>query len=445
MKCRMVWFFMLVFLTCQPALAEEGVVETGEMEVSPAIEMPALAYSESPFEQGTTTNRIGEILGSKTGYVHPYLAIGEYFTDNLFSDEYNRKSDFFTRITPGIWMTLPASKYPIRQLRTLNTAPGGLSLSRFRSKAKSRLQGYGSYQADILRHSRFTSEDHVNQRAEGYLRYNFRGGLSIELLDIYELNHDAYNTGSSDTLDKFKSNLINAVIGYEISSKTSMEAEYGFYSLSYDQTKNQFRDRDDHSFMWRGFYRFLPKTSALFEYNFITIDYDKAEQSDSDENRVYLGLQWEQTRKSRWRLMAGVGEKDYDQSGLDNVTNILAELQFLHRFTPKTYMELRASRTTGETDSSGADYTISHRMLFRYYQRFTTKLLGSVIATYENTKYEGGFDREDNRGTVGFDVKYTLTNWLALSGGYSFVKRDSNIKTSEYDKNNVYINFIFSL
>lgn len=146
--------------------------------------------------------------------------------------------------------------------------------------------------------------------------------------------------------------------------------------------------------------------------------------------------------------MAGVGEKDFDQSGLDDATNILAELQFLHRFTPKTYIELRASRSTNETDSFDTDYTITHRILLRYYQRITPRLLGSVIVTYANTKYEGDSaanDREDNRGTVGFDVKYTLTNWLAMSGGYSFVKRDSNVKTSEYDKNNVYINFIFSL
>lgn len=445
MKYRFGCFLLLLIFVCQPAMAENGAVATEQGEVDTSVQMPFLSYSESPFEQGTATNRIGEILGSKTGYVHPYLGIGEYFTDNLFSEEYDRQSDFFTRITPGIWVALPASKYPIRQLRTLNTAPGGLALSRFRSKAKSRLQGYGSYQADILRHSRFTSEDHVNQRAEGYLRYNFRGGLSIELLDLYELNHDAYNTGSSNTLDKFKSNLLNAVIGYRISSKTSLEAEYGFYTLSYDQEKNQFRDRDDNSFILRGFYRFLPKTSALLEYNFIAIDYDQAEQFDSDEHRVYLGLEWEQTHKSRWRLMAGVGEKDYDQSGLDDVTNILAELQFLHRFTPKTYAELRASRTTGETDSSDTDYTISHRILFRYYQRITARLLGSVFATYENTRYKGGGDREDHRGTVGFDVKYTLTNWLAVSGGYTFIKRHSNIQTSGYDKNNVYINFIFSL
>jgi hypothetical protein len=42
-------------------------------------------------------------------------------------------------------------------------------------------------------------------------------------------------------------------------------------------------------------------------------------------------------------------------------------------------------------------------------------------------------------------LKYTLTNWLAMSGGYSFVKRDSTNEESEYDRNNVYLNLVFSL
>jgi hypothetical protein len=453
MKCRPALFFLLLFFVFQPAMAEEVVVEAEEGEVrgrevtSPYL-LPSLQYSASPFEQETAANRIGEIMGSKRGYIHPYVGIGEYYTDNLFNTESDRKGEFYTRITPGIWVMLPASRYPIRQIRTLNTAPGGMALSRFRSKASSRLQAYGGYQADILRHSRFTSEDHVNQRGEGFIRYNFRGGLSIQLLDVYELNHDAYNTGDSDTLDKFKSNLFNTVISYDISPKTYLEGEYGFYTLSYNQDRLQFRDRDDNSFALRGFYRFLPKTSALLEYNYITLDYDEDILSDSDEHRVYLGLQWEQTDKSRWRLRVGVGDKDFDESGRDDATNLLAEIQFLHRFTPKTYVEILGSRTTNETDSLTTDYTISHRVLLRYYQRLTPRFLATAVISYENVDYEGdaaASDREDKRGTIGFDLKYTLTNWLAMSGGYSFVKRDSTNEESEYDRNNVYLNLVFSL
>ncbi len=444
---------LMMVLLGQPAMAEETVVgeeggKSKRVEADSLYLLPSLSYSEGPFEQGTTTNKIGEILGSKTGYIHPYLAVGEYFTDNLFNRESNRQSDFYTRITPGIWVSLPANRYPLRQLRTLNTAPGGLALSRFRSRGKSRVQGYGSYQADILEYSRFSSEDQVNQRGEGFFRYNFRGGLSVELLDIYELDHDAYGTGISRTLDKFKSNLLNSVVSYEISPKTSVEAEYGYYTLSYDKEPNQFRDREDHSFTGRAFYRFMPRTSALLEYNFVTIDYDEEEQSDSDEHRVYLGLEWLQTGKSRWRLMAGFGEKDFDEPGLNDASNILAEIQFRHRFTPKTFVELRGSRTTNETDSPDTDYTLAHRVQVKYFQRFTARFLVSVNLYYENISYRGDSalgDRKDDKYGTGLDLKYTLTNWLALSGGYSFVKRASNFPESEYDKNNVFLNLIFSL
>jgi hypothetical protein len=74
--------------------------------------------------------------------------------------------------------------------------------------------------------------------------------------------------------------------------------------------------------------------------------------------------------------------------------------------------------------------------------------LATAVLSYENVDYEGDAavsDREDKRGTIGFDLKYTLTNWLAMSGGYSFVKRDSTNEESEYDRNNVYLNLVFSL
>lgn len=452
MKCRTGWIVLLLLLICQPSLAVNGLPDAEESidgiaEAGQSL-LPPTAYSESPFEQGATTNRIGEILGSKTGYIHPYLALGEYYTDNLFNRESDEESDFYTRITPGIWVSLPASRYPLRQVSTLNTAPGGLSLSRFRSTGTTRLQAYAGYQADILEHNDFSSEDEVNHKAEGYFRYSLRGGLALELLDIFEDNQDTYNTGISRDKDDFKSNLFSALLSYDISPKTYLQLEYGHYSLSYDSDRNAFRDRDDDSIALRGFYRFLPKTSVFLEYNFISIDYDEEEQSDSDEHRAYLGFQWEQSGKSRWRLMGGVGEKDFDDSSIDDATNFLAEIQFLHRFTPKTYVQLRGTRATNETDSPDSEYTIANKIQLVYYQRFRARFLGSVNLYFENIDYKGDSalaDREDDKFYAGFDLKYTLKNWLALSGGYSFVTRDSNFPGSDYDTNTVYLNLIFSL
>ncbi|MDK2846981.1 MAG: polysaccharide biosynthesis protein VpsM [Desulfuromonadales bacterium] len=441
---KIFWGIAVAIFLVQPAWCADAVEENIE---SPG-NFPATIYSKSPFEENTTTVRLGDVLGSKAGYVHPYLSVGGYYTDNLFNREYKRESDFITRVTPGIWVVLPNSRYPLISVNTLNTAPGGLGLSRIRTRGRTRLQAYAKYQADILLHDKFESEDQVNQRAEGYVRYNFRGGLSIDVLDIYELDHDAYGTGTSRQLDKFKSNLVTTSVLYEMTPKTRMEGEYGFYTLSYNADRNAYRERDDHSFAGRFFYRFLPKTSAFLEYDFITIDYDDDVISDSDEHQVYLGLQWIATVKSSLRARVGYGVKDFDASGSDEANNLLAEIRLRHRFTPKSYIELNASRQTNETDIAETAYTLSQKYQLRYFQRFTTKLTTSANFYYKRNSYRGGdvfSDRVDEYYSAGLDMKYAFTNWLALSAGYTFLKRNSNFIAYDYDRNNVYMSLIFAL
>lgn len=444
MKWSIGWLMVLLSMAgLQSALAEDVVLGNQASTI-----VPALTYSDSPFQQRTSAINVGDIIGGKTGYIHPYLAIGEFFTDNFFEEEDDRQSEFITRITPGFWFSLPASPYQLVRLNTLNVAPGGLELSRFRTKGRTRLQAYGSYQADILLHDRFDNEDQVNQKAEGFFRYNFRGGLSVELLDVYELDHDSAGTGPTSTLEKYKSNLLNTVVSYEISPKTNAEVEYALYALNYDSDSRKFRDRKDHRFSGRLFHRFLPKTSVFVEYNFITLDYDEDVLSDSDETQVYLGVEWRQTIKSRWRAMIGYGDKNFDDAERDDTENIIAEIQFRHRFTPKSYAELRGSRRANETDSPGGDYILSHKLQLRYYQRFTAKFLASANISYRNNDYKGEFpfnQRNDHYYGAGLDLKYTLKRWLTLAGGYSFENRSSDTDFQDYDKNSVYLNLVFSL
>lgn len=446
---RILWGVLLIFLLGQPAWSAEVTVEpTTETEPAAPSILPPTIYSQNPFEQSSTAVRLGDILGGKTGYIHPFLSVSGFYTDNLFNREYNREGDFITLITPGIWAVLPASRYPLISINTLNTAPGGLELSRFREKSTSRMQGYAKYQASIFLHDKFDSEDQVNQRAEGFFRYNFRGGLSIDVLDIYELDHDAYGTGTSRTLDKFTSNLVRSTVSYEFTPKTRIEGEYGFYSLNYDAPRNAFREREDNSFAGRFFYRFLPKTSALLEYDFIDINYDRDIISDSQEHQVYVGVEWIATIKSRLLAKVGYGVKDFDTSGSQEAENLLAEIQFRHRFTPKSYVDLRASRSVNETDISGTSYTLSQRIQLRYYQRILPKLLASANVFYKRDSYRGestSASRRDDYYSAGVDLKYTFTNWMSLSGGYAFIKRDSNFVAYDYDRNNVYLSLIFAL
>lgn len=437
--------FLLLVLQPGIALGEEVVEDQYSI-------LPPTVYQTNPFEQTGSLPNLGDIVGGKSGYIHPYVSIGEYFTDNLFSREYNRQSDFITRVIPGVWAVYPASREQLLRVSTLNTTPGGIELSRFRRASTRRLQAYGLYQLDMDFHDRFSSEDRTNQRGEGMLRYSLRGGLSFEVFDIYELDHDSYGSGSSRSLDKFKSNLVSARVVYDYSPKLSFEGEYGYYFLEYGADVNTYRDRNDNSVAVRVFHRILPRTSVFVEYDFIDISYDEDVLTDSVQNQAYGGVQWEVTAKSRARFKLGYQNKDFDDSDKGSHNDIIGELQFDHRFTPKTSVRLRATRKTSETDVIGGDYILAHKVQLRYIQRLTAKLTGSINFYYQNDSYRGDVTvagvtgkRDDDYFSAGLGLRYALQSWLTLTGGYEFLKRDSNFDSNDYDKNTVFLNLIFTL
>jgi hypothetical protein len=443
----------VVLLVAFLLLVLQPIIALGEdVAEEPYSILPPTVYQTNPFEQTGSLPNLGDVVGGKSGYIHPYLSIGEYFTDNLFSREYKRQSDFITRVIPGVWAVYPASREQLLRVNTLNTTPGGLELSRFRTASTGRLQAYGLYQLDSNFHDRFSSEDRTNQRGEGMLRYNLRGGLSFEVFDVYELDHDGYGTGASRSLDKFKSNLASGRITYDYSPKLSFEAEYGYYFLEYGADENTYRDRNDNSVAARVFYRILPRTSVFVEYGFIDISYDEDILTDSTQNQAHVGVQWEVTTKSRARFKLGYQNKDFDDPVDESHNDIIGEFQFDHRFTPKTSVRLRATRKTSETDIIGGNYILAHKVQLRYIQRLTAKLTGSINFYYQNDSYRsdvtvGGetAKRDDDYFSAGLGLRYALQSWLTLTGGYEFLKRDSNFDTNDYDKNTVYLNVIFTL
>jgi len=51
-----------------------------------------------------------DVFGRKGGYLHPFLSIIEYYTDNVFNTNGRKESDFVTSLSPGIWLAVPPYK-----------------------------------------------------------------------------------------------------------------------------------------------------------------------------------------------------------------------------------------------------------------------------------------------------------------------------------------------
>lgn len=415
-------------------------------EIPPQPIMQALGVGTEGYGSPVRSDEIrsGEIYSARSGYFHPFISVGGFYTDNLFNASNDEKSDWVTVISPGIWLARPPSRQKMVDINTINTAPGGLALSRFETETERRLQTYALYRANIREHDKYTDENRVDHRAEGMAKLSLRGGLSLELIDVYEINHDPYGTGGGldRELEKYTSNLFNATLAYKLSPKLRLRVDYGNYYLDYDADHSSYRNRTDHRVDAYIFYTLTPKTDMFLQGEFVRIDYDESLNSDSDALNYYAGLQMRTSAKTRGRIKVGYGSKDYDQSGLGTRDEWLVEGQFDYFFTPKTSVYLRGLRQVYETDTLGASDVLTHRVQAGYRQRFTEKFRGEAAVYYLNDDYDGQIvidglvgSREDD--VLGFvaALGFSPRPWLNFTAGYEYIDRDSNFDTEDYCAN----------
>lgn len=428
----------------QPAAAvQEEVAPAESQAVTDAVGLGRTGYGSPVLSDRVA---IGEIYGGRSGYVHPFLSVGGFHTDNLFRTPDDEKSDWVTVITPGVWFSLPASQQKLLEVNLLNTAPGGLAVSRFRTEAERRLQGYALYRADIREHDRYTEENRIDHHAEGLLRISLRGGLSLELVDVYEVNRDPYGTGGSRQLDKYSANLFGASLSYRLSPKLTLRGDYGNYLLDYDEARNDHRDRTDNSWAAYAYYQATPKTALFLQFAHDAIDYDADVNDDSDNLAYFLGVEYKVSIKTRAMLKIGYGEKSYDRNSAHDREDLLAEAQIDYAFTPKTSIYLKGLRRVLETDQSGAFNILSTRAQVGYRQRILAKLRAEAAAFYTNNEYDGiitigtvSSERDDDEYGAILALGYAPVPWATMTVGYEYRERDSNFDTEDYKANTFFV------
>jgi len=394
-----------------------------------------------------------DIFGRRRGYIHPFLSITGYWTDNIFNTNKNKKSDYVAIITPGIRLTIPKVKeLKLADIETSTVTPGGIKVSRFVRKFPRRYQLYLMYRTDIEQFKRYSSENFVNHRLEGIFQYNMRGGVSVNLTEQFIKSHDLRGTGVSTELDKFYTNLIGIMFTYDPGWRLMFRLEYNNYLVNYTEKRNDFRDRTDNSVAGYVFYKFLPKTASFFEYEFVDINYRKSKISDSKEHHFFGGIQWDITAKSRGRVKVGYGIKDFNNSNDSNKKDVIVEAQLAHAFTPKTSLNFIATRKTQETNILGTDYILSNSFKINYYQKITFKISGQLGISYEFDKYKGNInyagetkERKDDIYRSSIGLVYKFKEWLRTETGYSYTKRDSNFSDFDYTNNTIFFRIIGSL
>lgn len=386
----------------------------------------------------------GSVLGKKKRIIHPYLAVTESYTDNVYSTKDETEGDFVTIVSAGLWVAKNAGKERLLAVGTSPISPGGHTLSRLRASTFRRYKIFLQYQLDYAHFSnKHSSENTISHSFNGLLQYNLRGGLSVSLYDQWVLSYTDRgegDLGKYDELGRYTTNNAGAIVYYDFTEKIKLRADYANFIVDYDLDRDDFRNRVDNYFSGYVFFHIRPKTSIFAQGTFIDIDYDGGVYLDSQESHFYGGISWEITAKSIGLLKAGYGTKEFDDPQLETANYVIAEAQLSHRFTPKTSMTLSASRKTNETDIAGASHILSTTFSAGLSHRLTGKVSAALSAAFVKNEYkDAAYARADDMFRAGFSMSYAFKKWLSFSAGYSYSRKKSNLEEYDYYSNTVFV------
>ena len=421
--------------------------------LSGETEVPASNMAESPPVKPVIENSeiTSDVFGKRSGLLRPFISLTGYYTDNLFKTRDNKHSDFVTVLSPGILISFPGLK-EIALTETSVISPGGFPAGRFIKRYPGRLQSYLFYAADFEFYSKHSSDNFVSHRAEGMLQYNFRGGISIDMLNQLVKSHDDWGMGEFFTRDEYFSNLFSLALSYEISDKTLLRFDYSNYNLDFKDAENSFRDRKDNYMSGYLFYKIRPRLALFGQYEFIDISYKEDILSNSKEHNVYCGARWNISKKTTGYVKAGYSLREFDLPEMKNEKGYLFEAQVDYRFTPKTSLRLSASRKNNETDISRADYIVSDNIRASYAQKLTSKITANINISYTDDRYKGtvtidGISKklQDIYHKGGISLDYAMRERLKMRLGYDYSKRNSNFDIFDYTANILFMKISFSM
>ena len=353
--------------------------------------------------------------------IHPFLSVKEEYNDNIYNEDKGEAGTAITTIFPGIIFVLPFRKHLLQI----------------------------DYQADIIRPSRHQNYKTDNHFAHLMLALDFN---RLDILICEKFSRDSVAPDSEkDIRNDYYENIFLLETYYQLANRYKIK---GFYSnevrdfLMFHRTWQPNPELDNYIENEVGFdlfYRFLPLTSVLVEYAYTNRNNDdkKLPSTDSDSQRLWLGLTWEATAKITGTIKGGYVYRNYD-GDIDDFNGFGMKGDIKYKLTSYTTFGLEGFRrvvdtsVTQEQSAYGADYISTGGALSLKHQ-LTYKISANAHVSYVNDYYREkgiyGKKRDDDRIGLGVGVNYQVQDWLGCEASYSYVDNDSNVEIEDYQTN----------
>lgn len=333
---------------------------------------------------------------------HPSLAVSEEYTDNVYEERDNKRSDFVTRLLPGIAFTYNAPLWDWN----LNYAFD------YRYYAK---------------HSRSDDTTH-NLNVSGLTRV-IKDLLFLEVSDIYSrvsLDVSRDRTRDSLFIDQSDSNtfIASPYFNFRPGPKTTVRTGYRYRNVWYKEPEGI--DRQQHIGFVEATYEYSPKLNLTASY---TYTHEKSDYS-FDRHAPYVGFRYEYKDRSFIFAQGGYTWFSSKYNGNHNYP-------FWNGGITHTMGTYTVSLTTGVTYPEDPESTVTRET---DYALSVTKEFGrgSVGLTVSYADYSGDVVGTENRYTAGVTARYEIGARLvaSLSTG---VERYDDRPSNSYTRR-IYVN-----
>jgi hypothetical protein len=367
---------------------------------------PAYSYPTTPPKEGAASVRMGD----SPLYFTPWLGLAVGHDSNVLLTETNELSSPLYVVSPGF-------KIDARSANSVFQVFEQLQVGRYTDSEDD------SYTDNVTRLQFDTA---------------FSGRSFLRLGGDYIRGHDP--RGSTDraisaTPDKYNLWGGNATYAYGApgaQGRVELYASDTHKRYINNRETTQFSDRNTLEYGGAFYWRVAPRTYAMAELRQTNIDYRIASPNSGDEQRYFIGVQWEATAATTGTLKFGQLRRKFD-SGIPSEDS--ASWEGLISWAPRTYSRFDFYTARGTNESTG----VGNYILSDYYGVNWTHDWSSVLSTGANARYQKdeykGFPRSDDTTTLGFRVGYKFRRWLTLGAEYTYTNRDSNFPGVEYDKN----------
>ena len=365
--------------------------------------------------------------------LRPHMGVAQMYTDNVFRTHNNKLSDFATTLAPGIQAQLPFAGFHSFLI---------------------------DYRTNIQYYSRTPSNDVQDQTASGGFKFNFPGGLNIDLQGHHKLGHDPRGSAVDDVSTQ----------GLEVNKWTANgftgQAEYlGAQSIvrvtaqtfRWDYLNNglgPIRDRLTNTAGLTFTRNVTGKTSLLANFSAVQSIYD---QNKNLDNVIYTfsgGATWNVTELTSGDILVGYQHVQFSRAQVnqppplsqfvrdeDNFSNFYFMGRLNWQATPLTRITLQPYRTVQQIVTTGSLFFTVTGVNLTARHELTDNTTLNLNLGYEEDNFQStgssASNRIDQLKNVAVGLNYTAVKWVGLGLQYVFEDRDSNQTPFTYQANTV--------